>query len=125
VRPGRIARRKGLTRRLIDGRRFGLVLTGKQPALGFEPILFSSTFGATALLPKPICELPLLPYIELRAHDTWPSDCSPLDDAARFGMRGLCQRRGAPKPPRSRRYEIRRATITATSDNAVSAMPVA
>jgi hypothetical protein len=58
---------------LIDSGLLGVVLIGLQPPPGFEPVFVGPPYGPAALLPKPICEFPLLPYIQLRAHDSSPS----------------------------------------------------
>src|SRR6185436_16667033 len=77
TRARRIARGKGLACRLVDGRGFGLVLTGAQTSLGFEPVFLGAPDRPTALFPEPVCELPLLPYVELRGHGSSPSVSEP------------------------------------------------
>jgi hypothetical protein len=68
------------------------VLIGKQPPLGFKPVLVGPPFGPAAFLPKPICELTLFPYIELRAHDSSSSVWTSLITMPALRMHGLCQR---------------------------------
>jgi hypothetical protein len=46
------------------------MLSGAQPPLGLEPILFGPAFGPAAFFPKAICERPLFFYVELRAHES-------------------------------------------------------
>jgi len=100
------------------------VLIGQQASLGFEPVFVGASDRAAALLPKPICELLLLPYVELRAHGSSPSVFEPRMMLA-DGCTPYASRAGAAARSRLAGYETRRAAITASNDNAISAMPVA